>query len=112
MQLIARGDYALSQLTGSEFDLVSKVDPQLGKIGVTLVLNGKYFVERERKHTHTQIFHSIRVSDAWYACSIFLFFFLYRDARTYSTSLCCSYVETNYGLYKPSEVLSAKKLYE
>ena len=53
MQLIARGDYALSQLTGSEFDLVSKVDPQLGKIGVTLVLNGKYFVERKKTYAHT-----------------------------------------------------------
>ena len=39
MAIIAKGDTLLTQLTGSEFNIVSKVDPQLGKIGVALVLN-------------------------------------------------------------------------
>ena len=32
MAIIAKGDTLLTQVTGSEFNIVSKVDPQLGKI--------------------------------------------------------------------------------
>lgn len=39
MMVIAKADSALSQLTGAEWTLAEKIDPQLGQIGVALVLN-------------------------------------------------------------------------
>eukprot|EP00526_Cylindrotheca_closterium_P023330 CAMPEP_0113620998 /NCGR_PEP_ID=MMETSP0017_2-20120614/10716_1 /TAXON_ID=2856 /ORGANISM="Cylindrotheca closterium" /LENGTH=167 /DNA_ID=CAMNT_0000530705 /DNA_START=184 /DNA_END=687 /DNA_ORIENTATION=+ /assembly_acc=CAM_ASM_000147 len=39
MMIISKSDNALSQLTGSHWALAEKIDPQLGQIGVTLVLN-------------------------------------------------------------------------
>lgn len=39
MVLISKADYYLSQITGTEWAIAEKVDPQLGKIGVALVMN-------------------------------------------------------------------------
>lgn len=39
MMVIGKADQFLSQLTGSHWELAEKIDPQLGQIGVALVLN-------------------------------------------------------------------------